>query len=332
MGESLGSSKWRKEVRISGFFAIHCHLAASHCSEDMNTPDYLTKMPEPLQPGDHVMLAAPARHVTKVQVDAATEAIEAGGFTAVMPEGLLAQQGQFGGSDAHRARVMNQGFESLKIKAIWVMRGGYGCARILPLLNQQAFSDAPTWMVGFSDATALHAWANRLGVMTLHAPVANTFSSCADREKQAFWRSLTAPHAGGEESLVVGGNLSVLYSLMGTPYFPNLKGNWLLIEDVDEYLYHVDRMMLAFRLAGILDEVKGVLVGSFTQLHDNTIASGQSTNNPFGQTLGEIIVSHVPSNKPIHWDLPIGHGTKNVPVVLGASWESQMHHFALEIA
>ena len=187
-------------------------------------------------------------------------------------------------------------------------------------------------MVGFSDATALHAWANRLGVMTLHAPVANTFSSCSDREKQAFWRSLTAPHAGGEESLVVGGNLSVLYSLMGTPYFPNLKGNWLLIEDVDEYLYHVDRMMLAFRLAGILDEVKGVLVGSFTQLHDNTIASGQSTNNPFGQTLGEIIVSHVPSNKPIHWDLPIGHGTKNVPVVLGASWESQMHHFALEIA
>ncbi len=332
MGEALESSKGRKEVRISGFFAIHCHLAASHCSEDMNTPDYLTKMPEPLQPGDHVMLAAPARHVTKVQVDAATEAIEAGGFTAVMPEGLLAQQGQFGGSDAHRARVMNQGFESLKIKAIWVMRGGYGCARILPLLNQQAFSDAPTWMVGFSDATALHAWANRLGVMTLHAPVANTFSSCADREKQAFWRSLTAPHAGGEESLVVGGNLSVLYSLMGTPYFPNLKGNWLLIEDVDEYLYHVDRMMLAFRLAGILDEVKGVLVGSFTQLHDNTIASGQSTNNPFGQTLGEIIVSHVPSNKPIHWDLPIGHGTKNVPVVLGASWESQMHHFALEIA
>ncbi len=331
MGEALESSKGRKEVRISGFFAIHCHLAASHCSEDMNTPDFLTKMPEPLQPGDHVMLAAPARHVTKAQVDAATQAIEAAGFTAVTPEGLLAQQGQFGGSDAHRARVMNQGFESRKIKAIWMMRGGYGCARILPLLNQQAFSDAPTWMVGFSDATALHAWANRLGVMTLHAPVANTFSSCSDREKQAFWRSLTASHAGGKGSLVVGGNLSVLYSLMGTPYFPNLKGNWLLIEDLDEYLYHMDRMMLAFRLAGILDEVKGVLVGSFTQLHDNTIASGQSINNPFGQTMEEIIVSHVPSNKPIHWDLPIGHGTKNVPVVLGESWESQMHHFALEI-
>jgi muramoyltetrapeptide carboxypeptidase len=331
MGEALESSNGRKEVRISGFFAIHCHLAASHCSEDMNTPDFLTKMPEPLQPRDHVMLAAPARHVTKAQVDAAIQAIEAAGFTAVMPEGLLAQQGQFGGSDAHRARVMNQGFESLKIKAIWVMRGGYGCARILPLLNQQAFSDAPTWMVGFSDATALHAWANRLGVMTLHAPVANTYSSCADMEKQAFWRSLTASHAGGKGSLVVGGNLSVLYSLMGTPYFPNLKGNWLLIEDLDEYLYHMDRMMLAFRLAGILDEVKGVLVGSFTQLHDNTIASGQSINNPFGQTMKEIIVSHVPSNKPIHWDLPIGHGTKNVPVVLGESWESQMHHFALEI-
>ena len=154
MGESLGSSKWRKEVRISGFFAIHCHLAASHCSQAMNTPDYLTKMPEPLRPGDHVMLAAPARFVTKAQVDAAIQAIEEAGFAAVMSEGLLAQQGQFGGSDAHRARVMNQGFESQEIKAIWVMRGGYGCARILPLLNQQAFSDAPTWIMGFSDATA----------------------------------------------------------------------------------------------------------------------------------------------------------------------------------
>ena len=331
MGESLESSNGRKEVRISGFFAIHCHLAASHCSEAMNTPDYLTKMPDPLQPGDHVMLAAPARFVTKAQVDAAIQAIEEAGFTAVMPEGLLAQQGQFGGSDAHRARVMNQGFESQEIKAIWVMRGGYGCARILPLLNQQAFSDAPTWIMGFSDATALHAWANRLAVMTLHAPVANTFSPSAAWEKQAFWKSLTTPQLGGKESRVVGGNLSVLYSLMGTPYFPDLKGNWLLIEDLDEYLYHLDRMMLAFRLAGILDEVKGVLVGSFTQLHDNTIASGQSTDNPFGQTMEEIIVSHVPSNKPIHWNLPIGHGTENVPVVLGATWESQMHRFPLEI-
>ena len=79
-----------------------------------------------------------------------------------------------------------------------------------------------------------------------------------------------------------------------------------------------------------LTELRSI-VGSFTDLHDNTIASGQSTDNPFGQTMEEIIVSHVPSNKPIHWNLPIGHGTKNVPVVLGATWESQMHRFPLEI-
>ncbi|MBT6163731.1 MAG: LD-carboxypeptidase [Crocinitomicaceae bacterium] len=291
----------------------------------MNASSPLIKMPAPLQLGDRVLLAAPARFVTEEQVESAKKFIQDAGFLAVIPEGLLAREGQFGGNDAHRAQSMNDGFASDDIKAIWVMRGGYGCARILPLLDQRTFCDNPTWIIGFSDVTALHGWANRLGVATLHAPVVNTFASCSAEEQCAFWQTLRTPHEESHESHVVGGNLSVLFSLMGTPFFPNCAGNWLLIEDLDEYLYHVDRMLLAFRLAGVLDEVKGVLVGSFTDLHDNTIANGQSTDNPFGQSIEQIIGTHVPESKAVHWNMPVGHGSKNTPIILGASWEQQKH-------
>ena len=151
----------------------------------MNASSPLIKMPAPLQLGDRVLLAAPARFVTEEQVESAKKFIQDAGFLAVIPEGLLAREGQFGGSDAHRAQSMNDGFASDDIKAIWVMRGGYGCARILPLLDQRTFCDNPTWIIGFSDVTALHGWANRLGVATLHAPVVNVPSEGFLGEKTA---------------------------------------------------------------------------------------------------------------------------------------------------
>ena len=165
------------------------------------------------------MLAAPARFVTEEQANSAVKFITEAGFVAVVPEGLFLREGQFGGSDVHRAEVMNHGFAAPDIKAIWVMRGGYGCARILPLLNPEFFLDCSTWIIGFSDATALHGWANRLGTATLHGPVANTFASGLPEEQGAFWASLGASHEVVQTSKVVGGNLSVLYSLLGTPFF-----------------------------------------------------------------------------------------------------------------
>jgi muramoyltetrapeptide carboxypeptidase len=120
--------------------------------------------------------------------------------------------------------------------------------------------------------------------------------------------------------VVVGGNLSVLYSLLGTPYFPDVRGCVLLLEDLDEYLYHLDRMLLAFRLAGIWEQVAGVAVGSFTDIRDNTRAFGQSVDNPFGRSVQEIFEDQIRPQHPdlpIVWDLPVGHGPVNRPVVLG---------------
>lgn len=280
------------------------------------------QFPKSLQPGDGVLLAAPARFVTPEQVAAAQEWIAQAGYTPLVYAGLLERDGQFGGDDAHRAAYLNEGFSDARVQAIWAMRGGYGCGRILPLLDVGRFQQTPPWLMGFSDTTALHAWAQCAGVASLHAPVANTFGQASAKVQEGMWKAVSAGNGGANRvgvTPVVGGNLSVLYSLLGTPYFPSVEGAWLLLEDLDEYLYHIDRMLLAFRLSGVFERVRGVLVGAFTDLHDNTIADGQSVDNPFGRNLRAMFTEHVPTETPIVYGIPVGHIGENEPVVLGAA-------------
>ena len=283
------------------------------------------EIPKPLRPGDGVLLAAPARFVTAEQVSVAEAHIRAAGFVPLVYEGLMNRAGQFGGTDEHRAAYLNAGLWDDRVRAIWAMRGGYGCGRILPMLDDLALQADPTWIVGFSDTTALHGWAQQLGVASLHAPVANTFGQASTVVQAAFWQALQGAAKVGPGAPVVGGNLSVLYSMLGTPYFPSVDGAWLLLEDLDEYLYHVDRMLLAMRLAGVFERVKGVLVGAFTDLHDNTVADGQSVDNPFGVSVPEMLAHYVPSGTPVVHGIPVGHIADNEPLVLGAASANLMH-------
>ena len=120
------------------------------------------------------------------------------------------------------------------------------------------------------------------------------------------------------DGTIVGGNLSVLYSLMGTPYFPDCSDSYLFIEDLDEFLYHIDRMMVSLKLSGVFQQAKGLIVGSFTDLKDNTKEFGQEVNNPFGLGYKEIINKHVPEGYLVRFDMPMGHGERNYPIILGA--------------
>jgi muramoyltetrapeptide carboxypeptidase len=279
--------------------------------------------PRPLLPGDRIALVAPARFTTETAALAAADAVRSAGFEPVVSPGLMARDGQFGGTDAHRAEELNAAFRDPSIRAVWAMRGGYGCARLLPLLDGAALRADPTWIIGFSDVTALHAWAGRQGVAALHAAVAGTLKRTADPE--LLWSALRnpLPFAQGrglglpDDRPVVGGNLSVLFSLLGTPWFPRVDGAWLLVEDLDEYLYHLDRMWNSFKLAGVLERMHGLVVGSFDDLRDNTQAFGQGTDNPFGRDVEDMLREHVPRSKPIVRSVPVGHGRENVPVVLG---------------
>ena len=285
------------------------------------------QIPKALQPGDGVLLAAPARFVTAEQVAAAEAHVRSAGYTPIVYDGLLERSGQFGGSDAHRSNYLNAGFADAQVRAIWAMRGGYGCGRLLPLLDAEAFAADPTWLVGFSDITALHGWAQVQGIASLHAPVASTYGQASESIQRGMWEALEQREDGREteDAAVVGGNLSVLYSLLGTPYLPPIDGAWLLLEDLDEYLYHVDRMLLAFRLAGVFDRVRGVLVGGFIDLHDNTIADGQAVDNPFGQDVQQMLAQHVPANTPVVQGISVGHLAENESVILGAASAKSVH-------
>jgi muramoyltetrapeptide carboxypeptidase len=275
-------------------------------------------LPAFLVPGDKIMLAAPARFATQKQIQDATERITSAGFIPVIPNNLDARRNQFGGTDAHRAEVLNSAFRNPEIRAVLALRGGYGTGRLLPMLDTEAYLADPTWIIGFSDITALHSWSNNLGVASLHAPVASTMKTTDEQDVEWVWDTLKGSPPRAFDGTMVGGNLSVLFSLLGTPYFPDCSGCYLFLEDLDEYLYHVDRMMLALKLAGVFEQARGLIVGEFSDLKDNTKAYGQSSDNPFGRTFKEIILDHVPEGFSVQFDMPMGHGKRNFPVILGA--------------
>jgi len=197
------------------------------------------------------MLVAPARFASPATIQDAASAVLAAGFTPVIPPDLDSRDHQFAGSDSHRAYHLNSAFRDQSIRAVFALRGGYGSGRLLPILDSSAYIADPTWIIGFSDITALHSWSTNLGISSLHAPVASTLSSTIPADVEAIWSTLRGEFDFNPNVKFTGGNLSVLYSLLGTPYFPNVSDSYLFIEDIDEYLYHIDRMILAFKLAGV---------------------------------------------------------------------------------
>lgn len=289
-------------------------------------------IPAQLQFGDTVGLAAPARFCTPEHIDTACALIESAGFVPVVPEGLLARDHQFAGDDRHRAALLSALLHSSDVKAIWCMRGGYGSARLLPYIEWPAPEQTP-WLVGFSDITALHCALSRRGVATLHAPVVATLAGADATVPAALFNALRSPVAervfSADEAWpaaetvtgpIVGGNLSVLHSLMGTPYFPDLNGAVLFIEDVDEMLYHLDRMLLTFELAGVFDRIAGLVVGGMTAMRDNTTAFGFSVDNPYGRTVEGILRERIGQRRlPVVTGVRAGHLDDNLPLVLGTT-------------
>ena len=276
------------------------------------------KLPPYLCLGDRIALVAPARFASADLIHKAAESISEAGFEPVIYEGLDSRINQFGGTDEHRAGLLNRAFRDKSVRAVLALRGGYGTGRLLPLLDTEAFTSDPKWIIGFSDITALHAWANNLCVASIHAPVASTLSTTEAEDVASLWSILKGKKIEPlVQGTIVGGNLSVLYSLMGTPYFPDLTGCTLLLEDLDEFLYHIDRMMLALRLSGSFDKASGLILGEFSDLKDNTKEHGQRIDNPFGRSIDQILTDHLPESFSVIKNAPSGHGVRNFPVVLG---------------
>ena len=292
-----------------------------------------------LKKGDKVALVATARKVTPDEVAPAVALLTSWGLRVTVPEGLYEAENQMAGSDAHRAAILQAQIDDPEVKAIVCVRGGYGTARIVDRVDFGSLAGNFKWIVGYSDVTVLHSHISRLcGLPTLHATMPlNIPADAANREYPStetprrflfegrlhyeFDRADGDPvpnRAGVCRAPVVGGNLSVLYSLLASPSDIDTEGRILLIEDLDEYLYHIDRMMTALKRAGRLRGLKGLIVGAMTDMHDNAV--------PFGRTAEQIVADAVAEyGYPVAFHCPFGHiGTENLALPLGVEVDLQV--------
>ena len=275
-----------------------------------------------LHPGSKVGIAAPARMVTPEEMAVGIQWLKDMGFVPVYDDRLFAQHFIFSGDDNTRAAVFQEYLDNEDIEAIWLARGGYGNIRIIDKLDFTRFLHHPKWMIGFSDGTVLHGKMNQLNVPSLHAAMPFYFANKTPRAKQSLYDALMGKplhyvipahpqnRLGEMEGEVVGGNLSVLMGLNGSDIFPKTDGKILFIEEVDEYIYHIDRMMHALKRAGKLEHLKGLVVGGLTQIHDNT--------HPFGMSVEEVIAEAVSEfDYPVFFNFPSGHLDDNCAIFFG---------------
>lgn len=278
-----------------------------------------------LQKGDTLALAAASGKIKEEDYLAFEKYLIEKSFNVIRADNLSLTNNYFAGNDKDRIVAMNALFENPEIKAIFMIRGGYGAVRIVDSLNWDAFLKNPKWLCGYSDVSVFlnHAFAN-YKMPSLHADMPIHFSD-KNYDRRNFSEILNvlsgkivsyelSPHHlnsfSSIKGVLVGGNLSVLYSLLGSNSFPETKDVILFIEDLDEELYHVDRMILALKRAGVFKRVNGVLIGGMTEM--------KNSETPFGFRAEELIVEHLKKEGiPLVFNFPAGHTCLNLPFFIG---------------
>src|SRR5690625_2242292 len=279
--------------------------------------------PTTLKKGDKIAIVTTARKATQEELEDGIALAKSCGLEVNKGKSIGSEDHQFGGNDKLRAEDFQTQLDNPEVKAIWCARGGYGTIRIIDKLDFSKFQKNPKWIIGYSDVTVLHSHIHNLGIQTLHAqmPVDIENKSKAAQESIrkvlfgedysiAFTPSNRLDREGEAEGVLVGGNLSMLYSMCGSPTSIDTKDKILFIEDLDEYLYHVDRMMQNLKRNGYFDSIKALLVGGMTEMNDNEI--------PFGYTAQEIVSQYmVDKDIPVVFDFPAGHIKNNLSLPLG---------------
>lgn len=280
------------------------------------------KIPPYLKKGDTVALVCTARKFTPEEAQPAVELLKSWGLNVRLGKTIGLDIFQLGGSDTERAEDFQTMLDNDSVKAIWCARGGYGTVRIIDQINFSGFLQKPKWIMGFSDVTVLHSHIHNLGVATIHSIMPFSVPKAEPTAKESLKKALfgekisyeipNSPYnkQGFAKGILVGGNLSILYSLLGSKSSISTENKILYIEDLDEYLYHIDRMMMNLKRNGYLDKVKGIIVGGMTDMHDNQI--------PFGMNANEIILDVTQEyDIPICFDFPAGHLADNRALILG---------------
>ncbi|MGO4817036.1 S66 peptidase family protein [Flavobacterium sp. W22_SRS_FP1] len=279
--------------------------------------------PAILQKGDTIAILATARKNVDDNLKPAIDLLHSWGLEVIIGNTIGLDDNQLAGTDEQRAADFQQQLDNPNIKGIWCVKGGYGTVRIIDLLDFTQFKQNPKWIIGFSDITVLHNHLNTMGFKSIHGimPISITRASTEAIESlklALFGGQLTYQIAPDEMNRVgtatgelVGGNLSILYSLLGSPSAIDCNDKILFIEDLDEYLYHIDRMMMNLKRNGCLESIKGIIVGSMSKMKDNDI--------PWGKNAVQIIEDVTKAyNIPILYSFPAGHIHDNRALILGS--------------
>jgi muramoyltetrapeptide carboxypeptidase len=283
-------------------------------------------IPPYLQKGDTIGLLAPAGFMPFEKVHTCMDVLGDWGYSVVLGETVHSHSDNyFSSTDGERLADLQRMLDDTAIKAILCVRGGYGVSRIIDDLSFKKFKKAPKWIIGYSDITVLHAHLYcRHKIASLHAPMAAAFND--EGHLTPYVASLRAalagepasyrcePHefnrTGEAEGNLVGGNLTLLAHLVGTPSDLSTKNKILFIEDVGEYLYNIDRMLLQLKRSGKLKKIAGLVVGGFTDVKD--------TERPFGATAIEIIRNAVAEyDFPVCFNFPVSHSRENYAIKHG---------------
>lgn len=280
------------------------------------------QIPPSLQKGDTVAIVATARKHLNDDLQLSKTFLETWGLHLKIGSSIGLDKNQLAGTDEERAADFQEQLDNPNIKAIWCVRGGYGSVRMIDLIDFTSFKKAPKWIIGFSDVTVLHSHLNQLGIASIHGMMPVNISRATPEAKESLRKALFGEalsyqlpahemnQKGKASGELVGGNLSILYSLLGSVSAIDCQDKILFLEDLDEYLYHVDRMLMNLKRNGCLENLKGIIVGGMTKMNDNEV--------PWGKNALEIIQDVTkPYDIPIIYGFPAGHLPDNRALIFG---------------
>jgi muramoyltetrapeptide carboxypeptidase len=282
--------------------------------------------PEPLKSGDTISILAPSGVLNNFdnKITKAINIFKSWGLNVVLGNHIYDKNGHFAGTDKNREKDFQKALDNKNIKAIWCARGGYGAVRIIDKLNFDNYLKNPKWIIGFSDITVIHNKLNFLNSESIHAMMITGFEdigqnndSLSKLKNVLFGDSLSYSitsnknnKTGKSEGIIVGGNLTLIQSTIGSKTELKMKDKILFIEEIGEYAYHIDRMLYSLKRAGYFENCKGLIVGQISDVKKNTTDFGRSINELILDVLDEY-------NFPILFDFPAGHEKTNFPIILG---------------
>ncbi|WP_298900849.1 LD-carboxypeptidase [uncultured Psychroserpens sp.] len=322
-------SKIRYVLLLSCLVFFFGNVTAQEQSEQQKQTVLI--QPPYLKAGDTVAIVAPSG-ILKNRNDEVAQAVtllKSWGLHAVVGKHVFSKDDHFAGTDEERCEDFQKALDDPKISAIWCARGGYGTVRILDKLDYTKFKQNPKWLIGYSDITALHNQFHNEGFQTIHALMCvsltkdlNDIEYTIETFKSAlFGKPLgydldysTYNKLGNAKGQLVGGNLTILHTMLGSDTSIDTTGKILFIEEIGEYKYHIDRMLQSLKRAGYFDHCAGLLVGDMSKMRKNT--------TPWGTSVEQLILDALSEyDFPIAFGMPAGHEKNNYALILGKEIE-----------